>query len=243
MYFKCLVTFFISSLLVGVSACSPSSSPSSFEEKAEVEAATLTLDGTWQVEDIDNGGIIDNSMITMQFGDDNRIAGSTGCNQYSGNLMSANHTFTVSKVISTRKGCPSAIASQEQRFLAALSSATRYEFKSGTWLVIYDNEDNQRLKLISMAKTALAASQKLDAPSTKNHLFNCDVIGKTQFRLVGPDTIALQTEKFSKVLQRKTKASGAYYEDGNTSFWNKGDTAMLVIEDQAYSCKSSIDEQ
>lgn len=245
MYFKSRMASFISTTFIvtslfAVSGCSPSQSPVSNE--ADVKAPGLVIEGSWQVEDIDNGGIIDSSMITMQVGEDNKIAGSTGCNRYLGQLVSANYTFKTSKVVSTRKSCAPALANQEQRFLTALSSAARYEIKSKTWLVVFDEEGNQRLKLIPMSPNTVAANIKVDDAANKRHAFNCDVMGKVQFRFVGPDTIELRTKKFTKVLHQKAKASGAYYEDGSTSFWNKGNSAMLVIEDQAYSCKSIIDE-
>ena len=47
-----------------------------------------SLVGTyWQVESVDSGGIIDNSMITVSFPEQGRIAGSTGCNRFMGNFV------------------------------------------------------------------------------------------------------------------------------------------------------------
>ncbi len=105
------------------------------------------LAGSWLVEDIDQGGVIDFAQVTMQFDEPGRIAGSTGCNRYSGSLVTDDKTFVASKVASTRRACAPAVAGQEQRFLAALNDAVRYEIESDTWLLVYDAADRPRLKL------------------------------------------------------------------------------------------------
>lgn len=111
---------------------------------------THSLSGTWRVEDIDQGGVTDNSMLTIQFAEQDRIAGSTGCNQYHAMLNSHDHAFEVSKAVTTRRACVPAISHQEQRFLAALNDAARYEIEQDTWLIIYDKNDKKRLKLIQI---------------------------------------------------------------------------------------------
>lgn len=51
------------------------------------EKAAMKLPGTtWQIEDIDKAGIVDRSMITLQFSMDGGVAGSGGCNRYFGGV-------------------------------------------------------------------------------------------------------------------------------------------------------------
>ncbi len=106
------------------------------------------LTGSWQVEDIDQRGVIDNAMVTLQFEDENKISGSTGCNRFNGTVTIQNDIFVVSQVASTRRACVPAVARQEQLFLAALNDATRHEVENNTWLIVYDSSDMPRLKLI-----------------------------------------------------------------------------------------------
>ena len=107
----------------------------STDEKQSAKAEPVELTGTWRVEDINEGGVIDNTMVTIRFVESDKIAGSTGCNRYSGSVATTNEKFVVSKAVTTRKMCAPAIVKQEDRFLTALNDATRYEIESGTWLV------------------------------------------------------------------------------------------------------------
>lgn len=154
------------SLLFIITGCSNNASQmsSDADSVSEDESAT-TLTGTWQVESIDMGGIIDSSMMTVELVTKNRISGFTGCNQFSGILnLQANELaegeFATSKLVTTRRACVSAMSAQEQRFVKALEAASRYEIKEGTWLVIYDNDGKQRLKLIRMSVQDTAKNEK-----------------------------------------------------------------------------------
>ena len=169
------------SLLFIITGCSNNASQmsSDADSVSEDESAT-TLTGTWQVESIDMGGIIDSSMMTVELVTKNRISGFTGCNQFSGILnLQANELaegeFATSKLVTTRRACVSAMSAQEQRFVKALEAASRYEIKEGTWLVIYDNDGKQRLKLIRMSVQDTAKNEKMDAATTGTHQFNFGV--------------------------------------------------------------------
>ena len=117
------------------------------------------LAGTvWRVEDIDEGGIIDDSMVTMQLDDDDRIAGSTGCNRYFGGVTIDGGRISASAVGSTRRACAPALMDQEQRFLEALDSVVRFEVDSDTWLLLFDADGRQRLKLIEIESDPTAGA-------------------------------------------------------------------------------------
>jgi len=105
------------------------------------------FDVVWQVEDIDRGGIIDSSHITMQMSEEGRIAGSTGCNQYFGTLTVGQTSFEVSGAGSTRRACVPAIMQQETRFLQALHDVRRYEI-DGDFVRLYDESGDERMRMI-----------------------------------------------------------------------------------------------
>ena len=117
-----------------------------------IKSELQMLTGSWQVEDIDQGGVIDFAMVTLQFEDENRISGSTGCNWFNGTINTSNGAFITSQVASTRRACAPAISEQEQRYLSALNDAVRYNIVDNTWLVVYDASDKPRLKLIQIER-------------------------------------------------------------------------------------------
>lgn len=208
-------------------------------DSTEIAADTEMLTGSWRVEDVDQGGVIDNSMVTMLFEEENRIAGSTGCNQYTASLTSENKTFQVATVASTRRACVAAMAKQEQRFLAAINDAVRYEIESNTWLLIFDASNKQRLKAIQM-ETAPKYNQHdvvLDDSSTNVAYFNCNVAGEVGIRFLDPETIELSISERLVVLERSRSASGAHYVGEAITFWNKGTEALLTRDDKQYACR------
>lgn len=129
---------------------------------SSAEAAASALTGVWRVEDIDQGGVIDYALVSVQFEENNRIAGSTGCNRYNGHLDTAGETFVVSQVASTRRACAPAVANQEQRFLAALQDTVRFDFETKPWLFIYDAAGKPRLKLIPMESSSATPLNAID---------------------------------------------------------------------------------
>ena len=197
----------------------------------------VALTGTWRVEDINGGGVIDRSQVTINVEQQGKIHGSTGCNRYSGKLALGGAAFLVSDVATTRRACAPAIAKQEQRFLDALNEATSYKFDAGIWIVVYDKSGEQRLKLI---KTAPVAGSKITTQdSTRNTptRFRCEGVGDVTVRFVDDDTIALSGKHSSVLLPRMITASGAQYGNEKLRFWNKGDEARLYKDGQNYRCQ------
>lgn len=119
------------------------------EQPAEDDRETtgVTLPGsTWQIEDIDAAGIVDDSMITMQFAEDGRVAGSTGCNRYFADVSLQDKQLSFSQPGSTRRACAPAIMEQEQRFLEAMQAVARYSVDEQGLLLLFDADGVQRLQ-------------------------------------------------------------------------------------------------
>ena len=207
------------------------------EQKA-VSIAEQPLKGLWRVEDIDQGGVIDNSMVTIEFVENNRIAGSTGCNRYNASLAT-DDGFVVSKASSTRRACPPAISDQEQRFLAALNNAVSYQIEDATWLIIYDALSQPRLKLIEIESVLSAENPKIDQSTTKS-MFQCAQLGSVTFRFLGPETIEVVVGKRMATLQRTPAASGTKYTSKDMMFWNQGSEALLSLDGVEYICKKDL---
>jgi putative lipoprotein len=77
--------------------------------------------GVWIVEDINRTGIIDNSRLTLTFGADGRVSGSTNCNGFSGTYTVDGAKLTLGALMMTRRAClAEALSRQEQKYTDAL---------------------------------------------------------------------------------------------------------------------------
>lgn len=193
----------------------------------------------WRVEDIDAGGIIDSSNVTIAFVEPDRIAGSASCNRYFGTVSFNAETLLVSGLGTTRMACAPALNKQEQRFLAALREAASYE-ADDTFLRIFDGEGRQRIRAVK-APEAPAGGHGLPAdavdPARANaRVFDCGDNLSVALEFVGPETIRLSLPGGVHTLQRERSASGARYVAEGIMFWNKGDQALLNVGDAEYSC-------
>jgi heat shock protein HslJ len=84
-------------------------------------------------------GLVAGTTITLNFGEDGRASGSTGCNNYSGTYLVRGDTISFSRLVSTRRACLDQNANQqEQRFLSALESATRFRLASNRLAIFSD---------------------------------------------------------------------------------------------------------
>jgi putative lipoprotein len=75
----------------------------------------------WVVEDINRTGVIDNSRLTLMFGEDGRVNGSTNCNRLSGLYAADGGTITFTPLATTRRAClGAALSGQERKYMSAL---------------------------------------------------------------------------------------------------------------------------
>lgn len=94
--------------------------------------------GTGAVESVAAG-----SEITAVFGEDGSLTGSSGVNTYSGTYTAEERTLAIDPaIVTTKMAGPEPLMQQEQKYLAALPKATRYEV-SGDSLLLLGGEDNQ----------------------------------------------------------------------------------------------------
>lgn len=241
------LSIYVSLLLtiVSLSACgnlTQNTAQSTTQENAQGTTAhhsapkeLANLKGKWRVESIDQGGVIDYSMITVHINDDNRVTGLTSCNNYTGTINTENQQFLVDKVAVTRKACTPAIAMQEQRFLAALDSAATYEMGEHNFLYVKNSTGKRVLKLVP--EKEIINHKPLDQASNISQYFMCDTQGKLGLRFLGPETVEISVNNNKQVLTRDITASGAKYSNDNMSFWNKGDEATLSTMNKSYPCK------
>lgn len=109
----------------------------------------IALENTeWQLESYGTADalipVVAGSNVTIHFMADNRVDGSGGCNNYSANYAVENDSLTFSEVVSTLMACAdAAVTQQEQTFLTALRSASRFESTGSQLTIWFDNAQQQ----------------------------------------------------------------------------------------------------
>jgi heat shock protein HslJ len=111
-----------------------------------METETMTqasdpLTGTsWQVEDIDGGGVIDGSKATVQFPEPGRVAGNSRCNRYMGGYERDGESLSFGNLAGTMMACPEPLMAEEQRFYQAMSQVSAWRIDPQTELLHLVNE-------------------------------------------------------------------------------------------------------
>jgi heat shock protein HslJ len=80
--------------------------------------------------------VLPNAPITLTFSEQG-IAGSTGCNQFTGTFAFENNTIQISDIISTLVACEADIATQEAAYLNALQTANTFQISNGQLQITY----------------------------------------------------------------------------------------------------------
>jgi heat shock protein HslJ len=115
----------------------------------------ITLDGSaWQLASL--GGETAVGELTLNFGDDNRIAGSGGCNRFNSVYTVMGETISISEILSTRRAClDEASSAQEQAYFAALQAAASYTLSGDQLTIRYgDNQEMVFSRVMTLANTA-----------------------------------------------------------------------------------------
>ncbi len=219
-----------------LAACSGEHGQDAFAMQEEQD-----LTGTmWQVEDIDGGGTIDNSQLTIEIPDTTQIAGSAGCNRYAGSISLGSEEFRVSVAADTQRTCVPAINDQERRFLAALLEVRRYVIND-TVLQLFDERGRARLRAVAISDPVAPSEQvpmdTADPAVPDTMRYTCDEALVVAIRLLRPDTLGVTLPDGEHILERDPDASGARYSGDGVLFWDKGDEALLDIGGVAHRCR------
>jgi heat shock protein HslJ len=117
-----------------------------FEALAEA-AGPAALAGTqWRATGINNGkeavvSVVTGSEVTAVFGEDGKLTGSAGCNNYNASYSVEGQAIQIGAPASTRRMCaePQGVMEQEAAYLAALPRAATFQ-ASGEELTLRDAE-------------------------------------------------------------------------------------------------------
>ncbi|MEI4261386.1 META domain-containing protein [Roseovarius sp. D0-M9] len=91
------------------------------------DPASLLTGAAWQIEDVAGLGVVDDSTITIQFHENGRISGSTGCNRFMSGYDLTGEGLTLGQMGVTMMACPEALMTQERRVLDALGEVQRFD--------------------------------------------------------------------------------------------------------------------
>jgi heat shock protein HslJ len=90
------------------------------------------ISGTWQLVSYNTGNELAGTgpltTITLKFGEDQRIGGNAGCNEYSGEYRTDGGLMEIRILSATEKYCslPAGMMDMEQHYLLLLGNTTRY---------------------------------------------------------------------------------------------------------------------
>ena len=107
---------------------------------------------TWLAEDIDGKGVVDRAQSTIEFIDDKRVAGSLGCNRYTGSYSADASGMRFGQLASTRRMCPEALMQQEARFSATLGATRGFRFDRSGAMTLLDADGRTRARLVPLAQ-------------------------------------------------------------------------------------------
>lgn len=114
-------------------------------------AASPALDGVWQVEDVDFGGVIDRAMLRLEFAAAGRVSGRAGCNNFTGPLAYENGLARFGPLAVTEKLCAPALMNLEAKMLHRLQQPLRASFDDTGALILADGEGRLLLRRMDAA--------------------------------------------------------------------------------------------
>jgi heat shock protein HslJ/uncharacterized lipoprotein YbaY len=98
---------------------------------------TLLTGGEWTVESIGDEPVIDTAGVTIQFLEEDRVAGNASCNRFIGGYRLTGEGLTFSQLAGTMMACEERLSRQEARFLELLQDTYRFDIDPRGRLLLY----------------------------------------------------------------------------------------------------------
>lgn len=99
-------------------------------------AAASLVGGEWVIEDINGGGVIDNSRASLMFGEDGRVSGMGSCNNYNAGYTLTGEGLSFSRAAATLRACAPALMDQEQKFFDTLAKVSGFSIDETGALIL-----------------------------------------------------------------------------------------------------------
>ncbi|TAA47434.1 META domain-containing protein [Corallincola spongiicola] len=100
-----------------------------------------SLVGEWIVTSMEGTDLVTNTPITFRFAPDETIAGTGGCNQFSGAYFVENDALRFGQFMVTAMSCKKAQNAQEKHFFANMGLVNQFELAGDTLLLISGDSD------------------------------------------------------------------------------------------------------
>lgn len=106
------------------------------------EPSALLAGDEWTVRSLAGEPVPDEVSVTIHFLDDDRVAGSSGCNRFMGGYALTGEGLSFGQIAGTMMACPEQQMETEQRFLALLQAVNRFAIApdGGLLLITADEE-------------------------------------------------------------------------------------------------------
>lgn len=106
----------------------------------------------WNITQIGDRSVIDQSNADIQFHANGEITGSSGCNRFFGRYTLTGESLSFENVGSTRRACPTEHMAQEKALFAAMASVQRFSFEDSESqrLILHTDNIDIRLQIETM---------------------------------------------------------------------------------------------
>lgn len=115
------------------------------------DPARLLQGAEWIVEDINGGGIIDRTRVTLNFWPDGRLTGQVSCNNLMAQYRLSGEGVTISQAAATRMACAPALMSQEQAVLENLQTVRHFNVDDTGALILHSSNGMLKARLMTPA--------------------------------------------------------------------------------------------
>lgn len=124
--------FLMSAAVLGAGCAKSPASPA--------DTTPQTLVGSWTVIEIDNGGPVEDAVVTIVFGADGKLGGRSACNRYGGGFTFGEGVLKTGPLQSTRMACPPALMDLELKFLNRLEGELSVAAGEAGAVILSDDE-------------------------------------------------------------------------------------------------------
>ncbi|MEZ4287637.1 MAG: META domain-containing protein [Polyangiales bacterium] len=103
---------------------------------------------SWRVVDLNGTPVVSDSQTPMQWSEDGKLSGSTGCNRFSGGYSDKDGVLTIGRLALTRRACLPPLMQQEKTFSELLSKVTSYRIDDDGALLL-QTADGRTMRAVS----------------------------------------------------------------------------------------------
>ncbi len=90
------------------------------------DPASLLHGPEWAVEDIGGSALVKDSKVTLNFGSDGKLSGSSSCNRFMTGYTLSGEALTISESAGSMMACDEPLMNQERTFLALLATVNQF---------------------------------------------------------------------------------------------------------------------